>query len=71
MSPWLDLIFCIALVVSFVGLVLSVVLGRRLTERPEHVPAECRTCSSFRHPARRAVREALSAVPRQRRGGER
>lgn len=71
MNPWLDLVFRVALVVAFLGLVLSVVLGRRLTERPEHVPAECRTCSSFRHPSRRAVREALSVVPRQTRGGER
>ncbi|AIV35548.1 hypothetical protein [Streptomyces sp. CCM_MD2014] len=71
MNPWLDLVFRVAMVVAFLGLVLSVCLGRRMTSRPEHIPAECATCSSFRHPSRWAARRALSVIPRQTRGGER
>jgi hypothetical protein len=70
-SPWVDFVFRAAMALAFLGLVVSVCLGRRLTDRPEHVPAECTTCSSFRHPSRWAARRALARIPRQTRGGVR
>lgn len=65
-----DLLFLLALAGALVAAVLC---GRSRMGRAvaAHDPWRCRECVRFLHPANRAARLALAALPRQTRGGDR
>lgn len=72
MSPLEDFVFRLVGAVLFVLLVASVVAGRLRASRPApvHNPRTCLACVALRHPSNRETRQALTAIPRQDRGGE-
>ncbi|MEI5526898.1 hypothetical protein WB388_40580 [Streptomyces brasiliscabiei] len=74
MSPVVDLLFRLLGAVLVLALVASVCFGRRQTDRARateagHDPRQCRDCALLMHPCNRTARQALSAFPRQTRGG--
>ncbi|MGV2914628.1 hypothetical protein [Streptomyces alfalfae] len=74
MSPTMDLLFHLLMGAVFLAMVVSVVLGRRLTDRAAaaeagHDPYQCRDCAPLRHPCNQDLRKALESLPRQTRGG--
>lgn len=72
MSPLVDFLFRAVMALVFLALVASVVAGRVRSSRPApaHDPRTCMACVVMRHPSNRGTRQALTAIPRQDRGGE-
>ncbi|MCC9686942.1 hypothetical protein [Streptomyces sp. MNU103] len=72
MNPVADLLFRLAVIVAFFGLVAAVTTWRRQTApdaaEVSHDPRTCTGCAELRHPSNRHARIALAALPRQRKG---
>lgn len=63
----------VVMAVAFPALAVSVVVGRRLTDRTAvvHDGRTCAECARLRHPSGRAARLAVAAMPRQKQEGVR